>query len=108
MSDAYTTPTGELIIGNTELPVVINAQRNVSYTVEDVVKAILEDRTSSEWTDSSGETGGQASTLEVTLEDVMERIEQWSVSDLACGWGHEADLGDIEFTCLDENGLPIE
>ena len=97
MSDAYTTPTGELIIGNTELPVVINAQRNVSYTVEDVVKAILEDRTSSEWTDSSGETGGQASTL-----------EQWSVSDLACGWGHEADLGDIEFTCLDENGLPIE
>lgn len=107
MSDAYTTPSGELIV-NDELPVVVNAQRNVSYTVEDVVKAILEERTANEWTNSSGETGGQASTLEVTLEDVMERIEQWAVNDLSCGWGHEADLGDIEFICVDENGLPIE
>ncbi len=106
MSDAYTTPTGELIVGDTELPVVINAQLNVSYTVADVVQAILDDRTTTMWTDSSGETGGQ--TLEVTLDEVMERIEQWAVNDLSCGWGHEADLGDIEFICVDEHGLPIE
>ena len=106
MSDAYTTPTGELIVGDTELPVVINAQLNVSYTVADVVQAILDDRTTTMWADSSGETGGQ--TLEVTLDEVMERIEQWAVNDLSCGWGHEADLGDIEFTSLDKDGLPIE
>ncbi len=101
--DSYTTPTGEWV--GASLPTVINATKVITYTVADIVKDIVEARQSSEWVNSSGETGGHASSLEVTLEEVIEWVEEYAKDDFACGWGHTADLVGVIFT--DDNGTPL-
>lgn len=101
--DSYTTPTGEWV--GASLPTVINATKVVSYTVADIVKDIVEARQASEWVDSSGDSGGHPRSLEVTLEDVLEWVEDYAKDDLACEWGHTHDLTGVIFT--DENGTPL-
>ncbi len=87
------------------LPEKITVTRAISYDVAKVVESILEDRTSSIWVDGNGNSGGQPETLEVTIEDVMERIESYCEDDFSCGWGHKNEIDDLIFT--DENGNEI-
>lgn len=101
MGESYTTPTGVWV--DNDLPEVINATKVVSYTVRDVVRTIVEERESAEWVNKTGEIGGSALTLEVTLSDVMERICEWASDDLACGWGHTDDLTGVLFINADTN-----
>lgn len=104
MSDSYTTPTGEWV--GDSLPTVINAERIVSYTVADIVGDIMAERKSSDWVDSLGRTGGTPRSLEVTLEEVLERIAEWAKDDLACEYGHAHDLTGVIFT--DETGREVD
>jgi hypothetical protein len=88
-----------------ELPKTINVTRVISYDVAKVVENILEDRTSSTWVDGKGNSGGQPETLEVTIEDVMERIESYCEDDFSCGWGHKNEIDDLIFTDQDGNEI---
>lgn len=88
-----------------DLPKTVNVTRVISYDVAKVVENILEDRESSIWVDGKGNSGGHPETLEVTLEDVMERIESYTEDDFSCGWGHKNEIDDLIFT--DENGNEI-
>lgn len=101
MSESYTTPTGEWV--GESLPAVINATKVVSYTVADIVQQIIEEREASEWVNSKGETGGSPFALEVTLEQVMERISEWAQDDFACEHGHTDDLTGVLFVNADTN-----
>ena len=100
MDGAYTTPLGDWI-GDT-LPSRINVTKVITYTVADIVSNILEERQSSQWVNSAGQKGGESRDLEITLGEVLERIEEYTKDDFSCGWGHEADTDDLIFT--DENG----
>lgn len=73
-----------------EMPQRINVMKIVTYDVFDVISQIQTDRES-----SHDET-------EVTLDDVLERIEEWTKDDFSCGFGHEIDHNDLIFQ--DENG----
>lgn len=90
----------------TELPERINVMKVVSYTVGDIVSQIMTDREANVWTNSRGQTGGHSGLTEVTLEDVMNVIENWVKDDFGCGWGHDIGLGDLIFQ--DENGEELE
>jgi len=102
--DNYTNATGEWV-GNDSLPTVINATKVISYTVADIVREIVQERESSVWVDSEGRTGGTPATLEVTLEEVLDRISENAKYDLACSWGHTDDLSEVIFT--DDNGVEV-
>ena len=103
MDSTYTTPTGEWV--GDSLPTVINATKVITYTVADIVTAIIESREASEWVDSSGNSGGHPRSLEVTLDDVVEWVEDYAKDDFACEWGHTHDLTGVIFT--DNNGIPL-
>lgn len=104
MTDSYTTKTGEWV-GDDSLPTRINATKVVTYTVADIVAEILSERESSVWVDANGQTGGKPETLEVTLEDVLERIEDNAKYDLGCSWGHTDNLDEVIFT--NDEGIPL-
>lgn len=70
------------------LPERINVTKVITYTVPEVIKLIAEDN------DCEPE--------DVTLADVIEKIEGYAKDDFACGWGHEANVRDLIFT--NENG----
>lgn len=71
-------------------PERINVIKVVSYDVESIRQNIISDNRGSD-----GE-------LKITMEDIMEMVENFAKDDLSCGWGHEADIGDLIFQ--DENG----
>lgn len=91
LMESYTTQTGEWVGG--ELPTHINATQVVTYTVNDIVQQILEER------------NGADETLEVTLDDVLERVYKYAESDFACEWGHTSELTNVVFT--DNEGSPV-
>ncbi len=87
------------------MPQTINVTRVISYDVAKVVESILEDRTSSIWVNGNDDSGGHPKTLEVTLEDVIERIESYCEDDFSCGWGHKNEIDDLIFTDQDGNEI---
>lgn len=88
------------------LPKRITVTKVVYYDVESIIENILDDRTSSEWVDSSGNTGGEPQSTEITLEDVIERIEELAkTDDFSCGWGHQVDISNLLFTDEEGNSL---
>lgn len=70
-----------------ELPQRINVMKIVSYDVFDVISQIQADR---------------GNDMEVTLDEVLERVEEWTKDDFSCGLGHEVHHNDLIFQ--DENG----
>jgi hypothetical protein len=40
--------------------------------------------------------------VEITLQDIIDRIYSYALDEMSCGWGHKADLRDLIFQ--DENG----
>lgn len=85
-----------------EFPEHITVMNVVTYNVQDVIAQIVEDRESSVWIDGNNNTGGQPKTTEVTMEDVIERIQEYAKDDLSCGWGHEVRIKELVFQ--DERG----
>ena len=75
-----------------ELPKTINVTRVISYDVAKVVENILGDRDPSE-------TGN------VTIGEVMERVESYCEDDFSCGWGHKNEIDDLIFTDQDGNEI---
>jgi len=71
-----------------ELPERINVMKVVSYDVNQIAN------------DIHAETETPHS--EITLWDIMQRVEVWIENDFSCGWGHTADTSDLIFQ--DENG----
>lgn len=65
-------------------PERINVMKVITYDVEGIRQQIV------------------AENVEVTLEEVMDRIYLYAKDDFSCGWGHEASIRDLIFT--DENG----
>lgn len=80
-----------------EFPKFINVSRIMSYEVENVIQNILEDRKSLALIDSKEDTHIDSSNSEVTMEDVMEAIEEYARNDFAY-----YDTGDLIYQ--DENG----
>ena len=74
-------------------PERINVMKVISYDVESVRQNILSDNRA-----SNGD-------IVVTMDDVIEMINEYVKSDFSCGWGHEADVDDLIFQ--DENGNDI-
>lgn len=74
-------------------PERINVMKVISYDVESVRQNILSDNRA-----SNGD-------IVVTMDDVIEMINEYVKSDFSCGWGHEADVNDLIFQ--DENGNDI-
>lgn len=73
-----------------EWPERINVIKVISYDVEKVINQIKEDNR------DSGEE------LEITLDDVIEMIHEYTKDDFSCGWGHRINVDDLIFQ--DENG----
>ena len=74
-------------------PERINVMKVISYDVESVRQNILSDNRASD------------GDVVVTMDDVIEMINEYVKSDFSCGWGHEADINDLIFQ--DENGNDI-
>ena len=58
----------------------IIAQKTITYDVQICKEQIKEDNPDKE---------------EITMDDVIEHIQNLILDDFSCGWGHEADLRDI-------------
>jgi hypothetical protein len=78
--------TSDITIDNS-LPTVVNVTKVVTYRVADIVKDIVAEREDTE---------------DVTIGEVLERIEEYVKDDFSCGWGHEADTDELIYT--NENG----
>ena len=74
---------------NNELPERINVMKVVSYDVAKIVADLVEE----------GESN-------ITLWDVMQKVEPLLEEDFGCGYGHTADTSDLIFQ--DENGEDLE
>lgn len=88
-----------------DMPKFVNVTKTITYNVEGLIKEIQEDRESSVWVNSKGESGGQPETLEVTFDEVIERIQELAEDDFSCGWGHKGDIDDLIFTDQDGNEI---
>ena len=73
------------------LPIRINVMKVVTYDVEGLVNEIRIEKNDENYNPDLGE--------------VLEHIEGLAKDDFSCGWGHEADLGELIFQ--DENGLEL-
>ena len=71
-------------------PERINVIKVISYDTEIVMDQLRED---------NRDIGKE---MEITLDDVIERIHELAMDDFSCGWGHRADISDLIFE--DENG----
>ena len=63
------------------LPEHVNVIKVVSYNVQQIVNNLIE----------AGQEDGT-----VTLDDVMDYVEELAREDFSCGWGHEHQ-GDLIF-----------
>lgn len=70
------------------MPERINVMKVVTYDVETIIDNII--------------TDGIPVDYEITIDDVMKRVEQYAEDDFACGWGHVANVKELIFQ--DENG----
>ena len=73
------------------LPERINVMRVISYDTARVLE------------DIHAET--ETPFDEITLEDILQRIEEWVADDFSCGYGHTASTRDLIFQ--DENGTEL-
>lgn len=73
-----------------EMPQYINVMKVHSYDVGQIVDEIKEAR---KW---------ETTQNEITIDDVMEYVQNLAKDDFSCGWGHEANVRDLIFQ--DENG----
>lgn len=88
-----------------DMPERINVMKVVTYEVDAIINNIIEERQANVWVNSRGEMGGLPANDEITIDDVMERVEEYAKDDFSCGWGHEVRLKDLVFT--NENGEEI-
>jgi hypothetical protein len=75
-----------------ELPERINVMKVISYDVNQIAN------------DIHAET--EIPHGEITLWDIMQRVEVWVESDFSCGHGHETNTRDLIFH--DENGEDLD
>ena len=87
------------------MPQRVNVMRTITYDVSKIVEQIQADRGSEVIYDKSG-ARPLASPAPITIEEVLERIEEYVKDDFSCGWGHEFDdLGELTFQDEDGNEL---
>ena len=82
---------------NEEWPDRINVMKIVSYDIETIFEQIKESNKQMKEDDESFDEN-----VEITLQDVIDRIYTYALDEMSCGWGHQADLRDLIFQ--DENG----
>ena len=70
-----------------EMPQRINVMKVITYDVSEVIETIKDARNNDD---------------EITIDDVMEYVQNMVKDDFSCGWGHEANLRELIFQ--DENG----
>lgn len=70
------------------LPTKINVSRVITYDTARVLEIINED------------TGVNPS--EISLNEILERIEEWAAQDFGCDWGHTVRVDDLIYQ--DQNG----
>ena len=85
MKDEYTEITYEEYF-----PERITVSKVITYDVEQVIQQLREDNR-----DITKE-------LEITIDDVINQIQEMARDDFSCGWGHQADISDLIF--MDEAG----